>query len=41
VWEGGAIRVGEWLRQARIDAAWTIVDKAATSCLIQSRKACT
>src|SRR5262245_60065928 len=29
VWEGGAIRVGEWLRQARIDAAWTIVDKDA------------
>ena len=27
VWEGGAIRVGEWLRQGRIDAAWTIVDK--------------
>ena len=29
VWEGGLIRVGEWLRQARIDAAWTIVDKDA------------
>ena len=29
VWEGGAIRVGEWLRQARIDAAWTTVDKDA------------
>ena len=29
VWEGGAIRVGEWLRQGRIDAAWTIVDKDA------------
>jgi DNA-binding transcriptional LysR family regulator len=29
VWEGGAIRVSEWLRQARIDAAWTIVDKDA------------
>jgi DNA-binding transcriptional LysR family regulator len=29
IWEGGAIRVGEWLRQARIDAAWTIVDKDA------------
>src|SRR5262245_58712927 len=31
VWEGGAIRVGEWLRQARIDAAWTIVDKDAAN----------
>jgi DNA-binding transcriptional LysR family regulator len=29
VWEGGAIRVAEWLRQARIDAAWTIVDRDA------------
>jgi len=29
VWEGGAIRIGEWLRQARIDAAWTTVDKDA------------
>jgi DNA-binding transcriptional LysR family regulator len=29
VWEGGAIRVGEWLRQGRIDATWTIVDKDA------------
>ena len=29
VWEGGVIRVGEWLRQGRIDAAWTIVDKEA------------
>lgn len=29
VWEGGVIRVGEWLRQGRIDAAWTIVDKDA------------
>jgi DNA-binding transcriptional LysR family regulator len=31
VWEGGAIRVGEWLRQARIAAAWTIVDKDASN----------
>ena len=29
VWEGGVVRVGEWLRQGRIDAAWTIVDKDA------------
>ena len=27
IFEGGAIRVAEWLRQGRIDAAWTTVDK--------------
>jgi DNA-binding transcriptional LysR family regulator len=27
LWEGGLIRLGEWLRLGRIDAAWTIVEK--------------
>jgi DNA-binding transcriptional LysR family regulator len=38
VWEGGAIRIGEWLRQARIDAAWTIVDKDASNARVLWRE---
>lgn len=27
VWEAGAIELGQWLRQGRIDAAWTLVER--------------
>jgi len=29
LWEGGAIQLAKWLRQGRIDVAWTIVESSA------------
>jgi DNA-binding transcriptional LysR family regulator len=38
LWEGGAVRLAEWLRQGRIDAALTVVEKTTSTAKVLWRE---